>query len=192
MEIAEILRTVYLSFANPKMLVKTWDKRKIELTDGITAVAATSFISAIITIIIILAQGGTGGDTTILVAWGLFYVIVVYGLILNWLVDSVLIYVVASMLGGKGDFVKLATKIAFPSAAALLVAWMPDVAQGLSIITLLVALYAFYVVYLFLQPAMKLKSDKAVITLVITVIVYFVITMAVASYLMPLASTAPS
>jgi hypothetical protein len=84
-------------------------------------------------------------------------VIVVYGLILNWLVDSVLIYVVASMLGGKGDFVKLATKIAFPSAAALLVAWMPDVAQGLSIITLLVALYAFYVVYLFLQPAMKLK-----------------------------------
>jgi hypothetical protein len=176
MEIAKILNTVYLSFRDPKALVKTWDKRKMDISDAVVAVLVMSIVAAVLSVLVQTAIADVNPlkmDMGVLIG-GIIYWAIVYGVILNWVVDAVLVYIIAVILGGKGDPIKLATMMAFPAAAAISLAWIP-----VNILVLLIALYAFYVVYLFLQPAMKLKPDKAAITLVATVIVYFVIMSAI-------------
>jgi hypothetical protein len=63
-------------------------------------------------------------------------------------------------MGGKGDFEKFAATWAFPMAAIAAISWIP-------IINWLAMLYSIYLLYVFLQPTMKMDSNKAAMTVIV-------------------------
>jgi hypothetical protein len=80
----------------------------------------------------------------------------------------VIVWVVGSVLGGKGDFGRFASVIAFPLATAIALMWIP-------LLNILVGLYSIYLLYIFLQPTMQMDSNKAAITVIAIIVLYLLV-----------------
>jgi large-conductance mechanosensitive channel len=184
MDVNEIFNHALSSLTNPTKTASDLAKKKLTLVDGAVAVALGALVTAVITAIMVLfvvSWVGTmfsampmmgwsapiGAGMGIATAIGLLIGIPI-GMVIAWLVASFLVWVVASVLGGKGDFAKFASTWAFPMAAVFALSWIP-------IVNWLAELYALYLLYVFLQPTMKMDSNKAAITVIAIIVLSFVL-----------------
>jgi len=183
MDINQIFNYALSSLTNPTKTASDLTKKKLTLEDGALAVILGALVPAVISALIALValtwmgmmaswmpmMGGLGllgagmgaiAAITILIALPI-------AVLIAWLILSVILWVVASVLGGKGDFSKFAAVWAFPMAAVVALSWIP-------VINILVSLYAIYLLYVFLQPTMKMDSNKAAITVIVLFVLWLV------------------
>ncbi len=183
MNVNTIINKCIDSFAKPNQASK--ELARAEIGDGLKAIILGGLILGIIKALAIymgsaFVVGGTkmlpliGGPlgelTTMLGGAAALGTIIItpVGMIISWLVFSLIIWIVSKIVGGRGDYVKFAAAWAFPMAAVIATSWIP-------VINVLVSLYSLYLLYVFIQPTMKLKSDKAVLTVILTIIAFWLI-----------------
>ena len=183
MDLNEIFNHALSSLTNPTKTANYLVKKKLTLVDGAVAVVLGALVTAVISCIAVLFvmswmtaifstmpmmgwSAPLGAGVTIATAIGMLIGIPI-GMAVAWLVGSFIIWVIASILGGKGDFVKFASTWAFPMAAVFALSWIP-------ILNWLVELYSLYLLYVFLQPTMKMDSNKAAITVIALIVLVLV------------------
>ena len=182
MDVNEIFNHALSSLTQPTKAASDLAKKKLTLVDGAVAVALGALVTAVITAIMVLFvvswvgamfsampmmgwYAPIGAGLGIATAIGLLIGIPI-SMVIAWLIASFIVWVVASALGGKGDFAKFASIWAFPMAAVFALSWIP-------IVNWLAELYALYLLYAFLQPTMKMDSNKAAITVIAIIVLSF-------------------
>ena len=169
----DIFNTGLNSLISPTKTANELIKKKLGLGDGALTVVLGSLVLAVVAALAVVIAAtwmgmivslmpmmgwaswmGTG--TGILVAIGVLIAIPVTMLIV-WLLLSLIVWIIASLVGGKGDFSKFATTLAFPFAALVAVSWIQP-------INIFAGIYSVYLLYVFLQPTMKMDQNKAAIT----------------------------
>ena len=179
MDVSEIFNLALSSLTNPIKTARDLAKKKLSLIDGVVAVVLGALVPAVIFALLALLAfgfiGAIGGMIPFMgimpavgAAMGLFaainiIIVVPIASVVAWFICSVIVWIIASVLGGKGNFETFAGVWAFPIAAMIALTWIP-------IVGFLMGLYGLYLLYVFLQPTMKMDSNKAAIT-VLTLIV---------------------
>jgi len=186
MNVNEIFNHAMNSLTQPTKTANALAKKNLTLVDGAVAVALGALVTAVIAALATLfvvswmsmffatmpMMGWTapvGAGVGIIAAIAVLIAVPI-AMVIVWLILSFIVWIVASLLGGRGDFVKFASTWAFPMAAVFALAWIP-------LINWLAGLYALYLLYVFLQPTMKMNSNQAALT----VIALFVIGLVVGS-----------
>ena len=177
----EVFNHALSSLTNPTKTANALVKKKLTIEDGALAVVLGSLVPAVIGALMalialtwvgmmgswmpmmgglgVLGAGlGTAAAITILIA-------VPIGVLVAWLVISIILWIIASAMGGKGDFSRFAATLAFPIAALVAISWIP-------VINFLAWLYAIYLLYIFLQPTMKMDSNKAAMTVIVLFVLW--------------------
>ncbi|RLG21965.1 hypothetical protein DRN74_00965 [Candidatus Micrarchaeota archaeon] len=183
MKLSKVFDECIASFAKPRETAKRL--AKAEFADGVKAVILGSLVAAAIlallslTVISFFSSAilgmpliGAGANQFLLMfgglaALGLFIVMPVMTIIL-WVIYTLIVWVVAKILGGKGEYSTFAAAWAFPTAVLIALSWVP-------VVNLILLIYAIYLLYVFLQPTMKMDSDKAALTVILTIIVWIVL-----------------
>jgi hypothetical protein len=183
MNLNEIFNHALNSLTSPTKTANELVKKKLELGDGMLAVVLGALVPAVIGAVVLLVLGTwawmfvssmpmmgwtamAGPAVATIVAISILIGLPI-GALIGWFIATIIIWVVASALGGKGDYPKFATTLAFPMAAILALSWIP-------LLNILIALYGFYLLYVFLQPTMKMDSNKALLTVVALFIIWLV------------------
>lgn len=184
MNVNEIFTLALSSLTNPGKTAGALVKKKLSLGDGVLvvvlgalvpavlgALAALVLISALASMVSWLpfmsGVGLLGAGIGVMVAVEILIAVPIMAAI-SWLIGSVIIWVVASVLGGKGDFPAFASVLAFPIAAVLTISWIP-------IVNILAGIYSLYLLYVFLQPTMKMDSNKAAITVIAVIVLMLLV-----------------
>jgi len=183
MDMNEVFNYALSSLTNPTKTANALVKKKLTLGDGALAVVLGALVPAVIGALFALValtwagmmaswmpmMGGLGllGAGVGAIAAIAILIAVPIAVLIAWLILSVVLWVVASILGGKGDFAKFAATWAFPTAAIVALSWIP-------IINILVSIYGIYLLYVFLQPTMKMDSNKAAITVIALFVLWLV------------------
>jgi hypothetical protein len=176
MDMNDIFNTGLNSLLNPTKTANELVKKKIGMGDGALAVLLGSLVLAVVVALAIVVAATWFGMLTSLMpmmgwtSWmgtglGMLAAIGVLigipiGMLVAWLVISVIVWVIASLMGGKGDFGKFATTLAFPFAALVAVSWIQP-------INIFAGIYGVYLLYAFLQPTMKMDEKKAALTVLV-------------------------
>jgi hypothetical protein len=184
MDVSEVFNLALSSLTNPRKTANNLVKKKLGLGDGVLAVVLGALVPAVIGAIAVLMvltalaamvswipmMGGLGllGAGVGIVTAVAILIAVPIAVTIAWLIESVIIWVVAGALGGKGDFAKFASAWAFPMAAVVALSWIP-------IVNFLVMLYSIYLLYVFLQPTMKMDSNKAAVTVMGLAVLWLVV-----------------
>ena len=179
MDVGKVFNTAFSSLTNPTKTARDLAKKKISLVDGAVTVIIGSLVPAIICALLALVSigfiGAIGGmipfmgmmpaigATMGLIAAITIMIVVPITAVIAWLIGSVVIWIIASVLGGKGNLETFAGAWAFPMAAMIALTWIP-------IVSFLVSLYGLYLLYVFLQPTLKMDSNKAAITVLALIV----------------------
>ena len=179
MDVGEVFNAALSSLTNPTKTARDLTKKKVSLADGAVAVILGALVPAVIFALLALVAisfiGAIGGmvpfmgmmplvgATVGLIAAITIIIVVPIVAVIAWLIGSVIVWIIASILGGKGDFGTFASVWAFPIAAMIALMWIP-------VVSFLVSLYGLYLLYVFLQPAMKMDSNKAAITVLVLIV----------------------
>ncbi len=176
MDVNEIFNYALSSLTNPTKTANDLVKKKLALGDGALTVVIGSLVPAVIYALLALVAlswvgmmaswmpmmgglGVLGAGAGIVFAITILIAVPIVAVI-TWLVLSLVLWIVASVLGGKGDFSKFAATLAFPMTAIVALSWIP-------VLNILALLYGIYLLYVFLQPTMKMDSNKAAITVIV-------------------------
>jgi len=175
MDINEVFNYALSSLTNPTKTANALVKKKLTLGDGALAVVLGALVPAVIFAFLALVfstwmgmfvsampmMGWTGmmGPTLGVIAAISVLIALPIGALIGWFIGTIIIWIVASVLGGKGDYSKFAATLAFPTAAVIALSWVP-------LLNILVGLYALYLLYIFLQPTMKMDANKSLLTVV--------------------------
>ncbi len=181
MDVNEIFNHVLSSLTEPMRTADNLMKKRLTLADGGLTIVLASIIPAVIFALFALTFIGMMGrmmGTVPMMGWvpavsaGISSLTAVTILVLfpiitliHWLLDSILLWLIGSALGGKGDFSRFAGALAFPMAAVVALMWIP-------LINVLAWLYAVYVFYVFLQSTMKLSKNNAALTVIMAFVVW--------------------
>ena len=181
MNIIETYKEMFDAFLHPQDAKK--NLRKKTPSDAAIAVILGALIPALLGALALFALGSVFGAAAGLVTPGFglaglgaglgvaagIAAIILYpvGQLISWLIGAILIWVVAKILGGKGDLMDFAVPFAFPFAAMTAISWIP-------IVGLLVSIWMLYVLYQLLQTVMGLESGKAILAIILLVVVAFV------------------
>ena len=183
MDVNEFFNHALSSLTNPTKTANALVKKKLTIGDGALAVVLGSLVPAVIGALAALIaltwvgmmgswmpmMGGLGvlGAGLGAVAAIAILIAVPIAVLVAWLVISLILWIVASVMGGKGDFSRFAAVWAFPMAAVVALSWIP-------VINFLASLYAIYLLYVFLQPTMKMDSNKAAMTVIVLFVLWLV------------------
>jgi len=175
MNAKDVFNLALSSLTNPRKTANNLVKKKLNLGDGVLAIIMGALVPTIIgafaALTVLSAMGAMFSWIPMMGGLGLLgvgigamaavsiIIAVPITLTIAWLIESVIVWVVASALGGKGNFAKFASAWAFPMAAIFTLSWIP-------IVNFLAMLYAIYLLYVFLQPTMKMDSNKAAVTVI--------------------------
>jgi len=176
MNMNDIFNTGLNCLISPTKTANELVKKKLDLGDGaLTVVLGSLILAVVVALAIVVAATWIGMVTSlmpmmgwtswmgtglgVLAAVGILIGIPI-GMLVAWLVFSLIVWVVASLMGGKGDFSKFATTLAFPFAALVVVSWIQP-------INIFAGIYSVYLLYAFLQPTMKMDEKKAALTVLV-------------------------
>jgi hypothetical protein len=184
MNIGEVFNTALSSLTEPTKTANMLAKKKLTLGDGLLAIVLGALVPAVIFAVALLffltwfgtifssmpMMGVTALILPSIITAGALAVLITIpiSVVIAWLIGTIVIWIVASVLGGKGSYERFASAWAFPMAVIFAVSWIP-------VINVLAALYAIYLLYVFLQPTMKMDQNRAAVT----VIALFVLGLAV-------------
>lgn len=112
----------------------------------------------------------------ILMAWLILPIFAVVAGLLSALISNGIIYLFAKLLGGQGRFEEqfyLVTLYSVPIAfISLLLSWIPA-------ISLLIALYALYLMTIALRTAHRYSTGRAILTWLIPIAIFFIFFLAI-------------
>ncbi len=125
----------------------------------------------------IMSNFGSGlGIAFAVGAWIMSIVLTPIEMIIGWLIGSLLLWIVAKILGGKADYSEQTTNLSFVQAPAMLasavVAWIPVIG---SILAGLVWLYTLYPLTINLRETHRFSTEKAVLTWLVWAIIGIII-----------------
>jgi len=149
--------------------------RKADLKEGAMHVGLAGLVAGIIAGLGVLLLGTAidlaGMGASVGVAGFIATVIVTPIMsIIGWLIGSLIYYVIAMVLGGKGNFTTQSYLIALYAAPLSIVTAVIGMIPIIGMLNILVSLYGLYLLTLALKEAHKFTTMKAVLVWLIPVI----------------------
>ncbi len=173
MELSVIIDNCVLMLSNPPKAIA--GLKKATLADGAAAVALGGFVTGIVMSFLMAGMWGMMrmmGFGWTAPSFGLFSVYSLVAVpaiaVIGWFACSLISYLAASVLGGRGTFGQFATAWAFALAPVVALAWVP-------VINILLALYALYILYWIMRSTMRMLPGNAMLAVVFLVLLWFAV-----------------
>lgn len=154
-------------------------KKGANLMDGLKHLVVAGVIAGVITAIVGLAAGAlVGGSMGSLVGgFGLLAIIVTpIVLVIGWLIDSVILFIFAKLLGGKGTFTTQSYLLAlYLAPIVVIITILGLIPLAGALLNLLVGLWSLYLLTMALKSAHGFDTLKAALTWIIPIVLVFII-----------------
>lgn len=135
----------------------------------------TGFIAGLVALLFGTAVGGAIGSTIGIAAFVMGIVLTPIISVIMWLIGSGIIYIVAKLLGGKGDFKLQSYLFAIYMAPISIISTIIGVIPVVNMLGIVVTLYSLYLLTLAIKESHRFTTMKAVITWLIPAVLLMIV-----------------